>query len=348
MIDTELSRQFYIQQFYQYAGWPKYNKHNNTYNACCPLCREGRSWGKKKRLYYIVDKNVVCCHNCGWYGNTLKWLLVASNKTYDELISEADAIDITDIESRPTTSRVESSSLPLDSIDVFDKTQLKYHFQNRLEKSIITQALKFILERRLHVACNRPKAMYISVSDKIHKNRLCIPFTSGGKVVHYQTRGIFSVDLISRPKYLSRLNSEKTLFNIDNIKPDIETIYILEGPLDAFFVVNGIAIAGVQENSSQLFTRRQSLQIKTYPLHKKVWCLDSQHLDKASYQKTSMLISQNQHVFIWPVEEGRKYKDFNDMCIALDINEISRTWLDDNTYQGEPARLKMSMVRLEV
>ena len=61
-----------------------------------------------------------------------------------------------------------------------------------------------------------------------------------------------------------------------------------------------------------------------------------------------MLISQNQHVFIWPADEGRKYKDFNDMCIALDINEISRTWLDDNTYQGEPARLKMSTVRLEV
>ena len=48
-----LPENYIIQKFYEYAGYVQYLKHNNTYNGCCPICHEGKSWGKKKRCFYM-------------------------------------------------------------------------------------------------------------------------------------------------------------------------------------------------------------------------------------------------------------------------------------------------------
>jgi len=345
MMMTELSSQFYIQQFYQYAGWPKYNKHNNTYNACCPICREGGSWGKKKRLYYLVDKGVVCCHNCGWYGNALKWIIEASGKTYDELMEDADSIDITEISTHKVVEKTVAAELPLDSVDILNRRQILYYAKQPAYKDVMERAMQLIVNRRIHTAVNVPRSLYISVTDPVHKNRICIPFYDNGKVVHYQTRGIFSVDLNNRPKYLSRIGSEKTLFNIDQINTDIDTIYITEGPIDAMFIRNCVAVAGIQESSVTSYTTRQSNQLKIYPLHSRVWCLDSQQLDRASYIKTGKLLEAGERVMIWPDDVGKKYKDFNDMCVDQKIDEIPLEWIDENTYTSMRGKVRLSTIK---
>ena len=56
-----IPKSYIIQKFYQYAGYPRFNKVSNTYYGCCPICREGKSWGKKRRLYYVVDDNTLYC-----------------------------------------------------------------------------------------------------------------------------------------------------------------------------------------------------------------------------------------------------------------------------------------------
>ena len=38
-----LPENYIIQKFYEYAGYVQYFNHNNTYNACCPICHEGKS-----------------------------------------------------------------------------------------------------------------------------------------------------------------------------------------------------------------------------------------------------------------------------------------------------------------
>jgi len=344
---NELTSQFWIQQFYQYAGWPKYNKYSNVYNACCPICREGNSWGKKKRLYYMVDKGKVCCHNCGWYGSVLKWCLEASGKPYDEFIADAGVVDVTEKSfSKPILKYTEQPVLPEDAINIFDSSQIKFYKQTS-DWLILRKAINFVVNRRLHVAVNKPKNLYISLVDKVHKNRLCIPFTDRGKVVHYQTRGILEQDLVERPKYLSRVNSEKTLFNVDQVTEDHEYIYITEGPLDAFFIPNGVAVAGIQERSrTQAFTKKQQDQLAGVCLYKKVWCLDSQWLDTASYNKTKQLASTGHNVFIWPRTEGKQYKDFNDMCISTNSNKIDPSWVDSNVYTGQSALLLLSQINI--
>ena len=57
-----------------------------------------------------------------------------------------------------------------------------------------------------------------------------------------------------------------------------------------------------------------------------------------------MVISAGESVVIWPEAEGKKYKDFNDMCIDRGIDEIPVEWLLSNTFTGMTAKVKLSTV----
>ena len=90
----DIPEEYIIQKFYQYAGYPKYTKSTNTYTGGCPICREGSSWGRKSRAYYIPKNNAICCHNCGWYSKTLNWIIEVSGLTYNDcLLYTSDAAD---------------------------------------------------------------------------------------------------------------------------------------------------------------------------------------------------------------------------------------------------------------
>ena len=58
-----LPEAYIVQKFYQYAGQPKYNRLAKTYQGGCPVCREGKSWGKKRRLFFVVKDN-ISYYNC--------------------------------------------------------------------------------------------------------------------------------------------------------------------------------------------------------------------------------------------------------------------------------------------
>jgi len=88
-----LPQEYIIQKFYQYAGYPKHKKITNTYEAGCPICREGKSWLKKRRCYYVVDNNIICCHNCGWYSDPIKWIIEVSRQSYGEILNEIKTYD---------------------------------------------------------------------------------------------------------------------------------------------------------------------------------------------------------------------------------------------------------------
>ena len=122
-------------------------------------------------------------------------------------------------------------------------------------------------------------------------------------------------------------------------------IFIFEGPIDAFFVKNGTAVAGIQENSNNTFSSLQQSQINIFKLAKIIWVLDSQWQDSASKIKTKRLIDQGETVFIWPKKVGTLYKDFNDACIATNINEVSTKFILDNSYSGLKAKLLLSEIK---
>lgn len=338
-----LPQEYIVQKFYQYAGYPKFKKATNTYEAGCPVCREGKSWLKKRRCYYVVDDGVICCHNCGWYGRPLKWIQEVAGQTYSEIIKEVQTYDIlpTDIskdkDEIPTTKTIHK--LPLDCINLFDENQINYHKNN----IIVKKALDLITSRRLNTAVNRPQTLWLSLTDKVHKNRLIIPFYSEqGEILFYQSRTIDNNLSKDQPKYLSKINGEKSLYNADRINSDLEYIFIFEGPIDAFFIKNGTAVAGIQEKSNNTFSALQQQQINNFILHKHIWVPDSQWLDQASRLKTIKLIDLGETVFIWPKKIGNQFKDINDVCIAAGLNEVSPQYIVSNSYTGLKAKLLMN------
>ena len=337
-----LPQSYVIQKFYQYAGYPKYKKYSNTYEAGCPICREGKSWQKKRRCYYVVDDNFICCHNCGWYSRPLKWIQEVSGLTYREVAEELQSYDIlpADIgkEEIAIKQRTNDETLPLDCINLFDESQVEYYNDNK----VVNRALEVIKERRLDTAVNRPDTLWISLTDRMQKNRIVIPFyDENGNIPFYQTRAIFPCEK-GIPKYLGKLNGEKSLFNLNKVSLDLEYIFIFEGPIDSFFVKNGTAVAGIQEKSNNMFSTLQKEQLSKFMFHKRIWVLDSQWLDEASRNKTTKLIDNGETVFIWPEKIGKLYKDINDLCISAELDEISPKYIIDNSHDGLKAKLLMS------
>lgn len=338
-----IPEEYIIQKFYQFSGNPTYNKFTNVYNGSCPVCREGKSWGRKRRLFFIPKDNIICCHNCGWYGDPIKWICQVNPCTFKDIVTEirlgvygADFIENYLSKDKINVSR-ETPDLPKDSINLFDDTQTTYYCDNKH----VQTAMNIVRTRRLDTAINKPKTLWFTLNDIIHKNRIVIPFYADNKIVHYQSRSIYNDQV---PKYLSKQSSEKGLFNIDNIKGNIPSIFITEGPIDSFFIENGVAVAGIQENTKSLFTKKQQQQLGRYLLHDKIWVLDSQWQDSASRRKTDILCELEENVFIWPEALGRKYKDINDLCIDNNLDKIPHKFIKDNTYTGLKGKLLNSQI----
>lgn len=309
----KIPEQYVINKFFQYTGYPTYKPSIKAYNACCPVCREGKSWGKKKRLFYFPRKEQLFCHNCNqsWY--VLKWLKEVCDLSLADIKLEISTGDIAKPEIAVNDVFIPDevktiSKLPEDCINLFDKSQVQYY----KNKKIVRQALGLVKSRRLHLAINRPKALYLSLTDYIHKNRLCIPFyNSNSEIVFYQSRRIIED---GTPKYLSKLHEEKKVFGLNSIDPEFPYIFLLEGPIDAMFLKNGVAVCGMS------LTKSQSKQLQQFPMHTLIWCLDNQNVDSTSQEKTRRLIESGSKVFLWPSQI--KCKDFNEYCVKHELNQF--------------------------
>ena len=163
----KIPQEYIVQKFYQYAGYPKFKKIANVYEGGCSICREGNSWGRKRRLYYLLNDGVICCHNCGWYGNPFKWIMEVGQLTAREIYAEIEESDYGYIDiDKEEPLKFKTEHLPKDSINLFDDRQLEYYKNN----DIIKIALKYIRERRLDTAVNRCRDLWISLNDFVHKN----------------------------------------------------------------------------------------------------------------------------------------------------------------------------------
>ena len=337
--------QYVVNVLYENIYKIKYNRYNKTYNGCCPICREGNSWGKKKRFYYIPDKELAFCHNCGYSKKSLGFVMDVTNKPLHFIVNEIKEFDtevVVENKKEPIEEKkVIDKSLPEDCINLSDESQVEYYKDNIAVK----EALKVIKERRLDKGINKPKTFYISLDDKVHKNRLILPFyNEQGEIIFYQSRGLLRKDLFSKPKYLSKVNAERSLYGVQNIDPSLEHIFIFEGPIDSYFCKNGLATCGITENSNRMFTQLQKDQLNKLNFYDKVYVLDNQRLDKASLNKSLILADNNEKIFIWP-EELKKFKDFNEICVTGLRDKIKPEFILKNTYSGLKAKILLTKIK---
>lgn len=244
-----------------------------------------------------------------------------------------------DLDSMSPPEILESATLPEDCINLFDPLQVDYW----KEDGNFQRVLSYMEERRLGSAKNRPDAYYFSSKDRVHGNRLIIPFKDfDGDIIFYQSRKIFDWD--NRPKYTSKQNGSRSLFGVDKIDTSVDEIFVFEGPIDATFTRNGIAVGGISENGEAMFTDIQKEQWNQLFPYKKIWVLDSQWIDRTSYQKTEILLKKGEKVFLWPKHFGEKHKDFNALCLEKGIDQISGKFILDNSYSGLEGEIKFKLI----
>jgi len=327
---------YIIDTIYKYTRKPIYKKTQKVYNFSCPICGEGKS-KNRKRGYFIINKNQFFCQNEQRSWSPLKWIMEVTGDSYYTVTKEASEYesDVDDVLRQYEDRKKEvkflkhTSSLPNDSINLLDDTQTHFYRDDRAVKAV----LSYIKQRRLNVAINRCKTFYISLNDKIHKNRLCIPFfDENGKIIFYQTRALFEKDE-EFGKYLSKVDADKSVFGIDKIDSEFPHILIFEGPIDSMFVKNGVAICGL------VLTELQKKQLTKYPLHKKIWVLDNQLDNEDVKKKYQDLIEQGETIVIWP--NKFKEKDLNEICVKYKLNKISPQFLIKNSFNGLNASIKL-------
>jgi len=151
-------------------------------------------------------------------------------------------------------------------------------------------------------------------------------------------------DLYDKPKYLSKVGADRSLYGIHNINPDLNNVFIFEGPIDSYFVENGLATCGITERSDKMFTVLQKDQMNILNLYEKIYVLDNQYCDKAALNKSIALADNNEKVFIWP-KELKRFKDFNDICVASNKDKIKPEFILKNTHSGLKAKLLLTGIK---
>ncbi len=320
----------------QYCG--KTIQNNRYINGSCPICREGSSWGKKKRFFYIIPDDYMYCHNCGFSSNPYWFVKEVTGMTWKEIkddvmdySGEDISTNIVDFDAKPDW-KPDVPALPGDCVNITDINQLKFHFDN----PVIQKALAYIKSRRLDKALFSPRTYYICLNDKHHKNRIVIPYYDEyGRVLTYTSRIFLDGD--KRPnKYLLKFNSVKEVFNLEKLDSNIPEVFVIEGPIDTMFVRNGIGISG-----TSLTTHQEEQLNGTHPFHQKIWIFDNYRFEGPEIRKKiADKIREGETIFLYdgPFEE---YKDLNQYCIAKGLDFVDPDLLKKYSYSGEKTLLRL-------
>lgn len=314
----QIPKPYTISKFYSYAGFVSQNR--SYLNGACPICREGKNWGKKKRLFYFFNDDYLYCHNCSKSWTPYFWIKEATGMSFKEImkdIRDYTGFDASTYEEVGGVIEDERSfqlpDLPGECVNLMDKLQLEYyktHF-------IVNNAKSYCEKRRLFTAINAPKAFYVCIQDKYHKNRLIIPYyDDNGKIICYISRKLLDSDI--RAKYLLKFNSDKPLFNLNKIDYDYPYIFIFEGAIDASFVKNAVAISGIS------MTEDQEHELNTrFPFHQKIWVFDNFRGEaKEVIDKIQKKLKEGAKVFTYP-DEFKEDKDMNEYCIRKNLDFVN-------------------------
>lgn len=329
----EIPASYLISKFNIYTGNAVHSR--NHLNGSCPICKEGNSFKKKKRLYYFPDEKYLYCHNCARGWTPYFWLKEVTHMTFKEILDDVkdytgEEIDLSDNNSfKETVFKI--PDLPGECVNLKDPLQLEYY----KDRPIVKTALNYCNSRRLFTAINAPKTFYVCVSDYTHKNRLIIPyFNAKGQIESYISRSLLAEDTHS--KYLIKFNSQKPIFNLDKIDLSLPYIFILEGPIDAMFVPNGIAVSGLTLTDNQ-----ESILTTHYPLHSRIWILDNFKKEKEQVIKKIQEKLKNDETLFFYENEFAPFKDMNEYCVQKKSDSIEPDLILKSCFKGSQGLLKM-------
>lgn len=336
ILKTEVPSNILEDYFFRHVEFAT-RKSSGDLLGCCPICREGKSYGKKRRFFFSRKHKFFTCKNdsgCPTMDG-VGFLKQVCGLTFPEILElirdsgEFDHKEVLNFQEGEVKGEEECDiSLPPLSRIV---TEIKDpDFFERI-------AISEVEARRLDTAVNRvdlyitKDVPYYDLNSKIHKNRLIIPHKNlDGKLESYQSRALTSKQN-ELGRYISCLNAPKTLWGLNNIDYGTKELFVLEGAFDAFFVKNSVAGAGMEMNHHQ---KEQLSELEVW--FDLIWCFDNAFEKESENKFYTDLIMSGARVFMWGGDFS-KYKDFNEYCVDKGVDEITHEQILEHTYSGQKA-----------
>ena len=302
-------------------------------NCSCPICGDSKKNQVKARGYFLLKENsyIFYCHNCHASISFSNFL-----KTYNiPLYSQFMLDSIT----KPTQNRYKSRSTPR-----FDKPKEKPREQQKINlPSILSlpnnhHAKTYILNRKIPIKYHNDIFFSTKFADFVkeyqsdytgyNEERIVIPFYDHyGNLIAFQGRSLSGNSLL---RYITIKLDEKypKLYNINNMDKN-KKIYIVEGPFDAMFLDNAIAVAGsgIPDNLDKLKANF-------------IYVADREPRNPHIIKTISNMINRKYSVALLPEIQG---KDINDYILNGYSPRQVQTLIDNHTFSGLEASFQLKL-----
>tara|TARA_R110002074_G_scaffold198137_1_gene365637 strand:- start:572 stop:1627 length:1056 start_codon:yes stop_codon:yes gene_type:complete len=322
-------------------------KKQNLANCRCPICGDSQKNRSKSRGYFYEKKGgyYYKCHNCG-YGSTLYNFLKEVDPTLmkeysmeryksgdsgyanykkpkdDELFKFKD--------SKPKFKPKDSLLDSLTCLNKLHESHPAVKFANL--RIIPKQYWKYLYHTDdfgSFMQSLDPDCLPVG-----KEGRLVIPFfNSHGSVVGAQGRALNMTDE-NNARYTLKYLTVKGDKSIDRLWYGMwrtdpkKRVYVVEGPIDSYFLQNCVAIVGAGA-------------LKHVPARlansEMTWIMDNEPRNKQVCDYVERLIELGRDVCIWPTD--LKEKDLNDMAYNMSTRNIQKM-IDENTFSGLEATLR--------
>ena len=313
------------------ASLQKYKKvKNGLWTFRCPYCGDSKKNKNKTRGYIFSVKgdHVFKCHNCGITRSFSNFLKDHVPHVYDEYVMErykegtigknVPKPDLTQFISKPKFEKKTIDLEPLSCLNNFHVAK-KYILdrgipENKLDRLFYCPNFKEWTNTQKH-----------TFSDTTNdEERIIIPLNdTDGNLIGFQGR---SLSPNAKMRYITVMLDEDApkLYGLDHINKN-ETIYIVEGPLDSFFLENSVAMCG------------SDVDIRSFGWSDYIWVYDNEPRSRQITDKISKSIDRGDKVVIW--SSSIKEKDLNDMHNSgINVKSV----IESNVYHGLEAKLQLS------
>ena len=306
------------------------------WNFRCPVCGDSAKDKTKSRGYIYKRKEHFgfMCHNCGSAMSLKKFVKYVDPHLYNEYQLEtfvqsntSNNVNVADYVTKPTFDIPEAprSILLTDAESINGLSQYhpaRVYLENRkvpLDDIYYTEDFSQFV-----------KDLYPQCSKTLYKEpRIIIPFKDkDGNLLGIQGRAIGT----SKIKYITIKGDESSpkIYGWDKL--DIsKPVYVVEGPIDSLFLDNCIATM-----DAALYHAPSIIGIdRDY-----IFVYDNEPRNKQIVSNMKKTIDLGYKVCVWP--DTIQQKDINEMILAGNSPATIQHIIDNNTYEGIIATMKMN------
>lgn len=303
------------------------------WNFRCPVCNDSDKDKTKARGYIYKRKEHFnfMCHNCGSSMRLQKFIKYVDPHLYNEyqletFVKSNTTVDVKEFITKP------NFNTPL-------QTKLYSYAEKIIELNPYHPARKYLENRKVPLTdlwytddfAKFVSDIFPAYTKTLYKEpRIVIPFYDrNDNLLGIQGR---SIDRHPKIKYITIKSQEENpkIFGWNNL--DIsKRIYVVEGPLDSLFLTNCIATM-----DAALFTAPNVIGLD----NDYIFIYDNEPRNKQIVSNMRKTIQLGYKLCIWP--DHIQQKDINDMVISGTSPAVIQHIIDNNTYDGLMATMKLN------